>query len=174
MDCFVPRNDDKMTRILVISDTHGNHKILEEVLKINQDCEFLIHLGDEPDDLEYHTELTENMQIFSVYGLYHRKWSEKNAAKRFNINGQDFMIAHAKQYLSIDEKDTIYCYGHTHHKYFYQDEAIVIFNPGHLKNKTDRGESAGYAIIEIGDRKTIYFFDLDHELIEQIEFTDIS
>ena len=161
-----------MTKILVISDTHGNQKILQNVLETNSDCEYLIHLGDEPDDLDYHTDLTENMQIFSVYGLYHRKWNENDAAKSINIGGQNFFIAHAQQYLDISEKNTIYCYGHTHRRYFYKDESIVIINPGHLKNKTDRGENAGYIIIELGLKKNkiiINYFDYEHQLIDTKE-----
>lgn len=157
---------EKTTKILVISDTHSNHKLLEKVLFKNHDCEYLIHLGDEPDDLEGHPHLTENKQMLFVYGLYHQKWSSENAVSCFSICGQEFCITHARQYFSTYKENCIYCFGHTHHKYYHCDGTTIVINPGHLKKETDRGETAGYVIVELGKEKTIRFFDYDHECIE--------
>ena len=148
-----------MSKILIISDTHQNHKLLDRVLSSNKDCDFLIHLGDEPDDLEYHPEHTANMQIFSVYGLYHRNWSPKTAVLCFSIDGVDFMITHAMDYLNETKKNCIHCFGHTHHRYFSQEENKVFLNPGHLKKETDRNEIAGYAVLDFANGKTITYYD---------------
>ena len=160
------KNEKEMTKILIISDTHGNHKLLRDVLLANDDCEYLIHLGDEPDDLEFHPDLTESMQIFSVYGLYHDKWSTKNAVRKFSISGVDFCISHAQEYLSMKEDNSISCFGHTHHRYFYQDGSKIFINPGHLKREKDRGETAGYAIIELNEKPMVRFYDYKHKIVE--------
>ena len=143
-----------MTKVLIMSDTHSNFRLLESVLIQNSDCEYLIHLGDEPDDLENFPEI--EMQIFSVYGLFHPKITKQNAVYSFSINGFDFVIAHAREMFKDKNfgHDVVafYCFGHTHHRYFEQIENIVYLNPGHLKKEKDRGEEAGYIILEIGDR----------------------
>lgn len=33
-------------KVLVISDTHGNHRNLDKILEQNQDIDMLVHLGD--------------------------------------------------------------------------------------------------------------------------------
>jgi len=153
-------------KILLISDTHSNFKILEDVLSYNQNCEYLIHLGDDPNDLDYFTKLTENMNIFYVYGLYHDKWKPENSVVKFSIHGQDFCISHAKEFLLKMKDNCIYCYGHTHKRDFYAHNKIVLINPGHLKNTIDRGEIASYVIINLKKKIEFNFFDINHQLIE--------
>ena len=155
-----------LDKILLISDTHGNHKLLEKVLKHNHDCKYLIHLGDEPDDLEHHPELTSDMQIFYVYGIFHHKWTEQNASNKFMIKNTRFKIAHTPADIKVEEHDHIYCFGHTHHRHFERDGKSLYINPGHLKNNNDRGEVAGYVVIELKDDVKIKFFDYKHKLLE--------
>ena len=158
-----------MIKILVMSDTHANHKLLGSVLKLNQDCNFLIHLGDEPDDLDYHMDLTRNMQIFYVYGLSHNRWTKKNASLNFAIQKVDFSIAHAKEYLEFKNTNCIYCFGHTHHRHFEQHNDTILLNPGHLKNKSDRNEVAGYATIMLSENTNIVFYDYEGNLLDSHE-----
>ena len=155
-----------MDKVLLISDTHGNHKILEAVLKANQDCKYLIHLGDEPDDLEYHPELTYDMQIYSVYGLYHPKWTPENACISLEIKNHKFVIAHTPADLKVEKKDCIYCFGHTHNRHFERDGKSLYINPGHLKNKNDRGQVAGYAVIELCNEIKVIFMNYKHKVVE--------
>ena len=161
-----------MSKILIISDTHRNHDLLKIVLERNQDCEYLIHLGDEPDDLEFYPELIENMQVFFVYGLYHERFLEQNAVNCFNIGELEFCISHSEKKLRQIANDKsqmtnstkpigdchyervrFLCFGHTHHSYFKQIGGDVWLNPGHLKLPKDRDEIAGYAVVEFNDDK---------------------
>ena len=148
-----------MDKILIISDTHENHKLLEKVLIDNQNCKYLIHLGDEPDDLEYHCDLIANMQVFSVQGLFHHKWTCETACIKFKIKDIWFVIAHTPQDLILQEQNSIYCFGHTHNRHFEKNPNGVFLNPGHLKKETDRGEVAGYATLEVSNDLAFRFLD---------------
>jgi len=157
-----------MKKILIISDTHENHDLLQPVLSHNQDCEYLIHLGDEPDDLERHADLTAKMQIFSIFGLYHAKFTSENACKIFSIDGLDFSISHTVKMLKFDKFNCIYLFGHTHNRFFEFNDNKLIVNPGHLKSTKDRGDVAGYAIIEYDNpvEVTVKFFNYKNKLTE--------
>jgi len=150
-----------MSKVLIVSDTHGNQRLLRTVLSNNQDCKYLIHLGDEPDDLERYQKLIANMQVFYVYGMYHQKLTDENIRKSFKIENIDFVISHCRDYLEIGQQKCIYCYGHTHRAYFENKDGIVLLNPGHLKDNVDRDETAGYAVIEIADTTTVTFYSFD-------------
>ena len=155
-----------MKKILIISDTHGNHNILQSVLLSNQDCEFLIHLGDEPDDLDFHPDLTSKITVFSVYGLYHQKWNRQNACQVFHISNYRFVIAHAKEYLIFDNQKSVYCFGHTHNRYFDENEHSLFINPGHLKKDFDRNEEASYCVLEMTKFLTATYYNLDNQIIK--------
>ncbi len=147
-----------MIKVLIISDTHHNNIFLQKVLANNQDCQYLIHLGDEPDDLENFPELISEMLIYSVFGIYHQSWRRENAVMDFKINlnndtSINFHIAHVKEHHTLHSDNdglNIYCFGHTHHRYFekFNNDKSVFINPGHLKKEIDRGEIAGYAILQ--------------------------
>jgi predicted phosphodiesterase len=158
-----------MSKILIISDTHGNHALLKSVLKKNMDCEYLIHLGDEPDDLDRHSKFTAGMSIFSVYGLYHNGWTPDNSCVRFTIAEVDFVISHSVDGLVRSSQPCIYCYGHTHHRTVEKKGDDIYINPGHLKKEQDRGESAGYMVMHISDgKKSLFCFDYQHNLLQKI------
>jgi len=154
-----------MHKVLVLSDTHGNHDILDSVLLKNRNANYLIHLGDEPDDLERHKDLLENMQVYSVYGLYHHKFSPENACKTFSIDDINFVIAHAREYLIPGPPKCFYCYGHTHRGFIEQHRDVVYLNPGHLKHNIDRNEIAGYVVIEISQVVQVFFYDFRHAMV---------
>lgn len=167
-----------MHKILLISDTHGNYNLIENILIKNINCNTVIHLGDEPDDLEGFPDLLDGKILHSVYGIYHSGWSIKNAVREFTVKYKSqelsFCIAHVKEHLPnhSDYLKRIYCFGHTHHRFFETKENSVFINPGHLKKNHDRGEDAGYAIILFDDVNSmpyieICFFDYKHSLIEK-------
>jgi len=154
-----------MNKVLVLSDTHGNHELLTSVLTKNRNANYLIHLGDEPDDLDKHAGLLTNMQVYSVYGLYHQKFTPENACKTFSIGDINFVIAHAREYLVPGPPKCFYCYGHTHRGFIEQYRDVVYLNPGHLKNSIDRNEIAGYVVIEISQVVQVFFYDFRHTMV---------
>ncbi|MCK9329322.1 MAG: metallophosphatase family protein [Candidatus Cloacimonetes bacterium] len=169
-----------MNKIIILSDTHQNKDLLQRVLEQNQDSKYLIHLGDEPDDLEYFPELISEMYIYSVFGIYHQAWRQENSVLDFFIQINDnyalnFHIAHVKEHHTIvDSKEkgiNLYCFGHTHHRYFEQVyDSTYFLNPGHLKKFFDRGEKAGYAIIEhneVLNQIELFFKDYQSNIIER-------
>jgi putative phosphoesterase len=160
-----------MNKVLIVSDTHQNYKLLADILRKNSDCKYLIHLGDEPDDLDDLFEYTKNMQIYNVYGLYHQKITKDNVCKEFSINDINFVICHAQEYLKPSAKNSIYCYGHTHKRCFSVDGQNIFLNPGHLKKEIDRNEVASYIVLSL-DEKIIRFCDFTGMIIEEHNFTN--
>jgi len=150
-----------MSKVLIVSDTHGNQRLLRTVLNNNQDCKYLIHLGDEPEDLERYQKLIEDMQVFYVFGMYHQRLTDENIRKCFQIEDVNFVISHCKDYLEIEQKQCIYCFGHTHRAFFENKDGIVLLNPGHLKANVDRNETAGYVVIDIANTITVVFYTYD-------------
>ena len=57
-----------MTKILVISDTHGDTTLAERVLNKNQDVDMVIHLGDYFRDADRLNNLFPNIRFEYVYG----------------------------------------------------------------------------------------------------------
>jgi len=154
-------------KVLIVSDTHANNEFLGRVLLDHQDCQSIIHLGDEPDDLDCFEELLEKKNIFFIYGIYHPLWKRSNSCISFMINDLNFVIAHALQHLHFVAMKSIYCFGHTHHKYFEQTEDKVLINPGHLKKSIDRGEPAGYVVLEISDVVKVLSYQYPNQIIEE-------
>ena len=166
-----------MTKILIISDTHQNDILLRDVLSYNNDCQNIIHLGDEPDDLIYNADLIEDKTIHFVYGLYHPKWNKNNACISFTIDNISFTIAHAKEILPIKTLKTqhsthntsIFCFGHTHNRYYKKENNSIYINPGHLKKEHDRGDIAGYVVITVSENISIVFYDYKHNALKDYE-----
>ena len=65
-----------MPKILVLSDTHRNLKILENVLSANLDCDIIIHLGNDYEDMDNFPNLTEVKEIIKtfLFHLYFQFW----------------------------------------------------------------------------------------------------
>jgi len=154
-----------VTKILIISDTHQNHFLLGNVLALNADCDFIIHLGDDHDDLNEHEHYIGEKQVHFALGFNYNDKEQIKKNVRFNIEGIEFAISHVKEYLKFDEQNCIYCFGHTHNRYFLQKDNLVIINPGHLKKEFDRNNTAGYVVVELSEKITANFYEYQGTLL---------
>lgn len=145
-----------MTKILVVSDTHGNKEEFKEL--VNSDSfDYVLFLGDLLGDvqglglknlhcvrgnwdLDFKTPVeafleVENVKIMFTHG---HKYSVKS--------GLGGLIKVARQ-----EKCNFVCYGHTHvQKYDIVDE-IGVLNPGAFS--TFKGGKRTYAVLEVDNKK---------------------
>ncbi|HPY96474.1 MAG TPA: YfcE family phosphodiesterase [Candidatus Cloacimonadota bacterium] len=144
-----------MKRILVVSDTHGNYKFLNDVLSFEKKIDVLIHLGDEHTDIDNFTELLDKMRVFSVAGIYHRDYLNQSKRKlNFNLESLRFQITHSPNDLDLTSKNIdIFIHGHTHLSLIDEHKTFVVLNPGHLKSDMDRGEYPTYMVLEAKDHK---------------------
>jgi uncharacterized protein len=141
-----------MIKALVISDSHGNQKILRQVLTKEPDVSMIFHLGDFYGDLEENYDLTDGKQIFRVPGIFNSGYfSGKLPATCVTvINGWKIGCVHAPQDIpKLPSKLDLVMHGHTHRPFIDKQPTRIILNPGHLKNVIDRGNMASYAILEV-------------------------
>jgi putative phosphoesterase len=136
----------------VISDTHGNRKLMHQVadwMKEKHGVDLIIHVGDDyPDAQELglagHT-------VRMVPGLWCEEYHDGRIPKRIVIpcDGITISAAHAEKDLGATElAASIVLTGHTHVAKIEKLGRSVHVNPGHLKHpKLDRGQCPSYAII---------------------------
>jgi uncharacterized protein len=159
-----------MIKVLVVSDSHKNQKLLRQVLSQNQDVDYIIHLGDDYEDLDGNFDLTGGKEIIKVPGIWHSGYYSRNLPITRELVIGDFKIGclHTltdKRKLSND--CDIILYGHTHKPEIRKIIDKIELNPGHLKYIEDRGNTASYGRLTIDNAKIIMeIFDYNCNLIE--------
>lgn len=136
----------------VISDTHGNLKLMHQVadwMKTTHSAELIIHVGDNYPDAQELSLAGHNVRM--VPGLWCDAYHDGRIPKRIIIpcDGITIAAAHAEKDLgAIELASTIVLTGHTHVSKIEKLGRTVHINPGHLKHpKLDRGQRPSYAII---------------------------
>jgi putative phosphoesterase len=157
-------------KIAVLSDTHGNQKLLRTSLQQEEKLDYIFHLGDDYHDLDENFDLLENRQLYKVPGIYHSGYADGSLqrAKSLEIAGWKFLLVHdISDSQRTRSKHDIVLYGHTHHPAFYQKNGIYYLNPGHLKKSSDRGAAASYCLLIINSNQIeIVFKNLQNEIIQ--------
>lgn len=157
-----------MKKIIILSDTHKNQKTLRDVFKIESKYTHIIHLGDDYEDLDNNFDITENIELIRVPGIYHPGYKDGTLPiiLEIEIDNWRFALAHKLEDLSKTSIPAdIYLYGHTHHSNFDHIENKYFINPGHLKAKTDRSQKASYIVLIIdNDNVKIQFKHLDGKI----------
>ena len=144
-------------RVAIVSDTHGFTNIIENIKKIINDCDILIHLGDSINDVDM---LSQNFKgkVYSVVGNcdYEKKGDVENLIE---IEGKKFLITHGHKYGVKYGLDRIFyrgmelgvdgvIFGHTHRKVALNEGGIFIINPGSPSIPKDGEASIAFMDIE--------------------------
>ena len=136
----------------VISDTHGNRKLMHQVsdrMKAKHGVELFFHVGDDYPDAKELSLAGHNVHM--VPGLWCEEYQDGRTPKRIVIpcDGIAISAAHAEKDLGATElAASIVLTGHTHVARIEKLGRSVHVNPGHLKHhKLDRGQRPSYAII---------------------------
>lgn len=147
-----------MKNILVVSDTHGNKKGLNELVK-STNFDFIFFLGDLLGDVD---NLSSN-NVIKVRGNW--DYTLKFKTTEFvEIEGVKFMLTHGHKYFvknglgalikeAQKNKVDVVCYGHTHKQDLCEVDGIKLLNPGAFSSF--KGGKFTYAIINV-DNKKIY------------------
>ncbi|MCD6436322.1 MAG: metallophosphoesterase [Clostridiales bacterium] len=145
------------SRILVVSDSHGNKKTLRALVEKYEYFEYLIHLGDNTCDLDG---IEFKGKIFSVRGNADKN-STSELEKLLHIKGYNIWLTHGHFYgvkfglnrlfyKALEKKADIVLFGHTHIALNTEYENTLFFNPGSLTYP--RGTDIGsYGIIELDE-----------------------
>jgi len=134
-------------KILIISDTHGNWKNIEQVEK-REKPDKVFFLGDGAEDT-----LVLNQKCIGVLGNCDFSSKLFNDQECIEIAGKKVLLTHGHYYgvkrglgevvaFALREKIDIVCHGHTHIQNLEHQGGVTIFNPGSLW-------SGEYGVLEI-------------------------
>ncbi len=141
----------------VMSDTHGNRKLMHHVADRMVDefgAELIYHAGDNYGDAE---ELGySGVPVRKVPGLWCDEYHEAHIPNEWREvhAGLPFACVHVREELSPEgRKAAIIIYGHTHAPAIEQVNGSLWLNPGHLKRPQDRGHEASFAMLNLGPQE---------------------
>lgn len=145
-------------KILIVSDTHGRHGNLDEVLEREGKIDMLLHLGDVEDDEHYIEAIAEypvhmlagNNDYFSY--LPGEKEIKIGKYKVFMTHGHGYYVSMNTRRLRDEAKARgvdIVMFGHTHKPYIDAEGDLKVINPGSLSYPRQEGRQASYVIMEI-------------------------
>lgn len=144
-------------RILIISDSHKNYRIIEKIIREQPDAKHIFFLGDNVTDIEdFVFEYTDrtfhivsgNCDFFSTY-------LSCDLAKIGNTNilfshGHQFGVKGSTSHILSAAKERnckIALFGHTHIPHISYEEGVYIVNPGSCS--ASRQGPNTYAVIDI-------------------------
>lgn len=152
-------------RILVISDTHGDTKKAEEVIRSNNGINMVIHLGDYFRDAQKLTRLFPDMLFEYIYGNSDFLVDNVPAEKTLDICGKRIFITHGHRYSVKWDTGRLFkkaeelhadmvLFGHTHIPLIEKNGSRCVLNPGSTSDP--RGNSSrSYALVEIENNQVI-------------------
>jgi len=143
------------SKILVVSDSHGNHVKLRAIIERESPFECIIHCGDGVFDL-YHAPVPKGAVSIGVAGnvdLYRMPDYQREAVREINgkvlyvTHGDIFGVQHGLEKILAAGRDNgahVILFGHTHLQYV-SSKRPVLFNPGAASN-------GQYGVLYIGDK----------------------
>ena len=145
-------------KVLIVSDTHGRHSNLDEVLRIEGKIDLLVHLGD-VEDGEWHIRETAGCPYHLIAGN-NDYFSGLPKEKEITIGKYKVWLNHGHgYYVSMEMKRLrdaalsrgvdIVMFGHTHRPFLYTDGKPFMINPGSLSYPRQEGRKASYIVMEI-------------------------
>ena len=150
--------------ILLISDTHGNQKMIKRMVDYAYRVDLVIHLGDDYKDALPFIEI--NKPTIRIPGTWGQEYQDPMIENRRleNFHKWRFYLTHTPTKDSHDlpsDEDPmaviftrqcdVFCHGHTHQPEIKKIGDVVVLNPGHLKYSSDRGFPASFAHLFIDD-----------------------
>lgn len=148
-------------RILVVSDTHGREKNLEQVLQEVGMPDCVIHLGDYEGG-EAHIQEMVSCPLYMVAGNCDF-FSRLPLTQIVEVGGLRILITHGHYYfVSVGMRDLIEdakangcnvaMFGHTHRPFLDQsDEELTVLNPGSLSFPRQEDQRPSYALVTVGE-----------------------
>lgn len=144
-------------RILVISDTHGKHRAIAEIIEKHNDIDHIFFLGDLVKDIEEIKEEYKQKNYYIVSGNCDGFSLYKNTDIGI-INGVKILFTHGHSYgvkggieklceAARARECKLALFGHTHAPLTVYDNGITLVNPGSLT--CSRQGPNTYAIVDV-------------------------
>lgn len=141
-------------KIIVVSDSHGKHKALDDILQAYPQAKAYIHCGDiegDPQDFPQFITVKGNNDM---YYDYPEERILEIAGHRIFITHSHLYMVHKRVALLAQEAKKyncdIVCYGHTHIASDDEYEGIRVMNPGSIWRARD-GRGPSYAEMDLND-----------------------
>ena len=144
-------------KIIVVSDTHRNFNVLDDIVKSNNDADMLIHLGDGENEFDDISRLYPQFPMVYVGGNCDydtHKLSHVVTAgglKIFCCHGHTYRVHDGVEYLvgaAYMNSCSVALYGHTHLHFTKQVGGVFVMNPG-SPGEPRGGNQPTYGILEI-------------------------
>lgn len=147
-------------KILIVSDTHGKDKYLEEAVRREKPFDKLIHCGD-VEGREFFIEALAECECCIVAGN-NDFFSDLAREEELEIAGRKTLVTHGHYYgVSMDiyglveEAQARDCriamFGHTHKPLVTEKKGVLVVNPGSLAYPRQEGRKPSYAVMQVGD-----------------------
>jgi hypothetical protein len=153
-------------KIGVVSDTHRNKKLLQQVVDWfvkTHSIGMLYHLGDDYDDTMHIAD--SGVEIKQVPGIYHPGYRDGRIAPtvRDTLMGLSILLVHSLEQDVTSEDilgSDIVLYGHSHEAKITVEDGVLYMNPGHLKGKRDKNRDSSFGMLDIQEENIYaYLFD---------------
>lgn len=152
-------------RILVISDSHRNTRVIDKILESQPDAKHVFFLGDCTADIEDFDLLYPDKTFHIVCGNCDFYSSFKSVDvdtvcghRIFFTHGHNYAVKSSYQHLLKTTKENncdIALFGHTHIPKIVYEEGVYLVNPGSC-SKSREGRPT-YAVIDITDKGIMPF-----------------
>lgn len=147
-------------RVLIVSDTHGKHENLREVLQAEPRFDKMIHLGDAEgceDEIAVMADcpleiVAGNNDFFSMLEREKEIWVCKY--KVLITHGHYYYVSAGIEDIKKEARGRgmdIVMFGHTHRPLIDKSGNVIALNPGSISYPRQDGRRPSYMIMEIDD-----------------------
>lgn len=168
-----------MTKYIVVSDSHYNESVLEELIQYYPNIPIL-HCGDsELDDdspvFRHIRTVAGNCDVISDIKPTERLITDE-LAHIFMCHGHQYQVKQTLLPLTLKAKEIkadIALFGHSHEPYCHYDQEnnILLLNPGSIELPRIYPPIKTYALLDIhNDCYHVTFFDHTHQLLKTLTY----
>jgi len=166
-----------MDKIGLISDTHGNSRLLKEAadfLVQHKKISRFYHCGDDYNDADLLLDF--NLPLLRVPGIFESLYKEKlvPVIQNDEAEGWQISLVHDINDLTaeVQRQADIILYGHSHDYAVEKKGGKIFINPGHLKDLYHKNRPASFGILAITQKAaSIEIFNLSRTVLLDVEFS---
>lgn len=153
----------KNKKILLVSDTHGFHENLKEVVRREAPFERVLHMGDTEGWDPVIRDIV-GMPVDIVSG--NCDWaSDLPSEKMVTIDDVHIFMTHGHEYyvttgmeVLLEAAEACDCqvvlFGHTHRPFLLNHRGILVANPGSISRPRQAGHKCSYGVLTINEYGT--------------------
>ncbi len=153
-------------KILIVSDSHGRDRYLEQVIEREKPIDMLLHLGDLEGSEDYICSIAPcPVEMISGNNDYFTNIERDKIIKlgkykvfmthghRFGVNFGMETITEAGRQRGAD----IVMFGHTHKPYLEIYPDITVLNPGSISQPRQEGRNPSYMIMDLEEDGKVHY-----------------